>query len=303
MKIATTIGEVYSCVKTPAEAVRCYYGSGFKYLDYSFYSIHKRENSPYLLDSDSLWKAEVDAAGSAAEEGGLKFVQAHLPGYNPAQPVDHELAMRTIHRSIEACGMLKIPNAVIHTSYCDEHLYPADKAAYFEYNREFLLPLLETAEKYNVTICIENSSNGNMGKRYFPRTAEDMNELADFIDHPLLKCCWDTGHALMERHFDQYDDIVTLNDNLRAVHVHDNNTTYDLHLAPYCGYLEVDRLVQGLLDINYKGYFTFEADSFLGKRNGGGASALLPVEIRRDGLALLYKIGKFILESNNAFEE
>ena len=39
MKIATTIGEMYSFVRSPAEAVRAYEGTGFRYLDYSFYTV------------------------------------------------------------------------------------------------------------------------------------------------------------------------------------------------------------------------------------------------------------------------
>ena len=51
MKIATTIGEMYDYVPTPADAIKCYKDSGFKYLDYSFYYSQKG-NSPYLLDDD-----------------------------------------------------------------------------------------------------------------------------------------------------------------------------------------------------------------------------------------------------------
>ena len=36
MKIATTIGEMFPYVNSPAEAVRAYEGSGFHFLDYSF---------------------------------------------------------------------------------------------------------------------------------------------------------------------------------------------------------------------------------------------------------------------------
>ena len=35
-----TIGEMFDYVSTPAEAVRAYRGSGFKYLDYCFYYDH-----------------------------------------------------------------------------------------------------------------------------------------------------------------------------------------------------------------------------------------------------------------------
>jgi hypothetical protein len=58
-----------------------------------------------------------------------------------------------------------------------------------------------------------------------------------------------------------------------------------------------------LLDIGYKGSFTFETCSFLNCNYGSGPLRQLPLEIRKEGLALLYKIGKFALETYNAFEE
>ena len=39
MKIATTIGEMYPFTATPAEAIAAYEGTGFRYLDYSFYEV------------------------------------------------------------------------------------------------------------------------------------------------------------------------------------------------------------------------------------------------------------------------
>lgn len=302
MKIATTIEEMYSFAPTPAEAVRCYRGTGFKYLDYSFYHAHTG-SSPFTLDGDSAWKKEVTDAGIAAEEEGFSFVQAHAPGYNPAKPADHPVCMRAMLRSVDACGMLGIPCMVLHTSFGPSHIYPGDKESYFAYNREFLAPLLEKAEKYNVTLCIENTTKRNMGDYYFPRTTEDMNELAAFINHPLLKCCWDTGHAVLEGHYDQYEDFIQLKDTLRAVHIHDNNAIADRHLPPYCGKLDLGRVVEGLKAINYSGYFTFEATSFMNKGTGTGPAKNLPLEIRRDALSVLFRIGKFVLETYGAFEE
>lgn len=302
MKIATTIGEMYDYVSSPADAVRCYAGSGFKYLDYSFYYDHLG-NSPFLAADDRLWQKQIADAQRSAQECGFTFVQAHAPGYNPAGSGDHEACMRAMLRSIDACGMLNIPVVVMHTSFSKQHIYPADKAAYFEYNRNFLMPILRTAEKYGLTVCIENTSEKNVGCCYCPRTAAEMNDFVDFTDHPLLGCCWDTGHAVMEGKTDQYGDLCELGRNLKAVHIHDNNGLSDQHLIPYCGKLQFDRVVEALKDMDFKGYFTFEADAFMNNFNSTGAMKHLPLEIRKDALALLYKTGKFALESFGIFED
>ena len=301
MKIATTINEILDYVPTPADAVRAYKGSGFKYLDYSFYYDHKG-NSPFLLDDERHWQDQVKAAIDAADECGFTFVQAHAPGYNPLSSMDYESCMRAMIRSVEACHLLNIPVIVMHTSYGRQHLYPMDKAKYFEYNRGFVGRMLETAERYGVTVCIENTSSGNMGDFYFPRTPAEMNDFIEYMDHPLLGCCWDTGHAVMEGKSDQYDDLKELGGNLKAVHIHDNNMRSDQHLPPYCGKLQLDRFIEGLIAINYQGAFTFESDGFLNNFNGDGKLKTLPLEVRKSALKLLFEIGRFALESYGIFE-
>lgn len=304
MKLVTTIGEMFDYVPSPAEAVRSYRNSGFKYLDYCFYYDHKTP-SPFLLDDDRFWKQQVEETAAAANECGFKFVQAHAPGYNPMGicGAGHPACMRAMLRTFEACGQLQIPTVVMHTSFSPVHQYPMDQQPYFEYNRRFLEPILEIAAKYDFTVCIENTSAKNMGSCYFPRTAGEMNEFIAFMDHPNLGCCWDTGHAVMEGKDDQYADLIELGTNLKALHIHDNNGLSDQHLPPYCGKLQIDRIVEALKELDFAGYFTFEADAFLNYRNGSSTAADLPPELRRDALALLYKIGKAILEKHGIFEE
>ena len=298
MKIATTIGEMYPYSFSPADAVAAYEGTGFHYLDYSFYNVISSPNNPFMSDG---WKKTVEGAKNTAESLGFKFVQAHAPAC-AVRGKESEIGILATQRSIEACGMLGIPNAVLHTSYSRQHLYPADREAYFEYNRKFICELLPIAEKNNVTLCIENSSFGNMQGMYFFMTAAEMNEFIAYMDHPLIGACWDTGHALMEGKSDQYKDLLELGANLKAVHIHDNNGR-DSHLAPYCGKLQLDSIVRGLKDVSFKGYFTFEADNFLSRTNGSGVLSCLPLDIHIDGLAILYKIGKNALEKYDCFEE
>ena len=107
MKIATTIGELYSYKLTPADTIRNYQGTGFKYLDFSFYYAHAKENSPYMLEDDRAWKKEIEDSIIAAEECGFKFVQAHAPGYNPGfDNSNYDKCIRAMQRSVEACAML-----------------------------------------------------------------------------------------------------------------------------------------------------------------------------------------------------
>lgn len=299
MKIAISIGDMYAYCSSPAEAVRCYAETGFKYLDYNFYTAHLND-SPFLHDDDYAWRKQIDDTAKAAEECGFSFVQAHLPGYNPMGEFDHKRCMKAVLRTAEACGILKIPTMVIHSSYSLVHRYPMDQDAYFEYNKKFLLPILEIAENYGTILCIENTSSKNMGERYFPRTAAEMNEFVRYIDHPLLGCCWDTGHAVLEGKDDQYADLLELGKNLKAVHIHDNNGCTDQHLAPYCGRLQLGRIIEAFRDMNFQGFFTFETDRFFVNSKGNPP---LPRELRTDILTILFNLGKFALEHYGMYED
>ncbi|MBQ8401270.1 MAG: sugar phosphate isomerase/epimerase [Clostridia bacterium] len=298
MKIATTIGEAYAYTSSPAEAVRMYEGTGFRWLDYSFYNAN-RPGSVFLTED---WLKEVNDAGEAAAALGFAFVQAHSPNYNPYfDPNDtayHEAGMLATRRSIEACGRLGIPNIVVHTAYGPQCQYPDDKEKYFATNMPFITALYPEIEKWNVRVCIENSAEGNMGKNYFFMTAEDMNDFIDYAGHPLIGACWDTGHGNM-RGTDPYRELVTLGKNLCAIHFQDNSGNGDEHIAPFLGTLNVDAVMRGLIDAGYTGPLTFESDNFCARRKNRGDGILQypPKRVKKAALSMLHEIGAACLEA------
>ena len=104
-----------------------------------------------------------------------------------------------------------------------------------------------------------------------------------------------------------YEDIITLGDDLKGIHIHDNKLGMDEHLLPFQGNISLDELMHGLIDSGYKGYFTFELD-FMGKNSKRKVSdkdqKLLkaPFFIQEDFEKILYKTGKYILETYGCFE-
>lgn len=315
MRLATTIGDFKKYVdfkNSPAEAVRLFEGTGFKYLDYDFYNVIC-PNSPFLGEK---WMDQVKEAADAAAELGMKFVQAHSPNYNPLDPnFDHEAGMLATIRSIEACGYLGIENLVVHSGMSEAYLYPQDREGYFKANRAFHESLIPAMEKYNVNVLIENSAEENMQGKYFFMTGQEMADFLNEINHPLLHAVWDIGHANM-RGTNQYKDICDLGSHLRALHVQDNFGTYDEHFAPLMGTTDMDAVMQGLKAVGFNGYLTFESNNILAYAgNWPHARQETPdlpeprrlaspgLELRREAEALLYKIGKYILTQYDCFEE
>ena len=301
MKIATTIGEMYAHTGSYTEAIEAYKDTGFRYLDFSFYTMVLKENDPIMSDG---WKDTILECNETAQKLGLQFVQAHTPAFHWDKDVERGLA-GTI-RSIEACGMLGIRNAVIHSALFPEFKYPEDAADYFKANEPFFRALIPAMEENNVRILFENTTIKHCGDRsYFPILGKDLNAFVEFMAHPLFGAAWDVGHAHMDG-IDHYTEIMEMKDTLKAVHIHDNNGQWDQHTAPFLGTLDYDSLMRGLIESGYDGYFTLESDGFF-KRNRSqslsGPLACTPIEVKKAALSMLYTISKSILSAYNILEE
>lgn len=57
--------------------------------------------------------------------------------------------------------------------------------------------------------------------------------------------------------------IKTLGHHLQALHIHDNDRWHDSHQIPFSMDIDFYEIVKALKEIDYQGYFTLEADTFL----------------------------------------
>jgi len=304
MKLATTTADFWKYISSVEEQITKIHEAGFCYIDLNLY----RENTMDSLYMQDNWKDYVNGLKKHAESLGMEFVQAHAPDTNPiCKDEKWEMQLKTTLRSIEVCGLLGIPNIVVHSGWADG----VSKEEYFEQNRDYYRLLLPTAEENGVNVLIENSMHANMGEKYFFFTGAEMREFIDYVNHPRLRACWDTGHANAEG--DQYSHIMELGDYLCALHVQDNTGTSDMHIMPYCGTLNPDDLMHALIDSGYQGVFTFEADNTLHLAHGwpigrrefkkDNRAANPTIKIQEAAEKLLYEIGVHILSSYDCFEE
>ena len=284
MKLATTTGDFARYTTNQAEAVRYIREAGFLYLDYNFHLDYARGNG-FFGDNPA---AHLSNMKKAAEEAGVRFVQAHAPDC-ALRGERMEWGLLAPIRSIEACGMLGIRNMVIHSGFFPEFKYPQDAQEYFHANAPFMRALIPAMEKHEVSILFENTTFKHCRDGlYFPIHGQDLCDFVDFMDHPLFGAAWDVGHANMDG-LDHEQEIMTMGSILRAIHVHDNDGGRDQHLAPFIGCTDYDALMRGLLRSGYGGYFTFESDSFFkcGKRAGQGGPLSQPtLEIKRAAVSM-----------------
>ena len=303
MKIATTTCDLELLKEDHIEKVRILAEAGFRYIDFSFYNIDK-EKSPFMTEG---WQEYVKELKQTAEELGVKFVQAHSPVGNPFKDEGYDDLLASTIRSIEVCGMLGIEDIVVHSGWAEG----IGKEEFFARNREFYRQLFPAMERYHVSVLIENSAKANMGDFYYFLDGAEMREFLDYVDHPLLNACWDTGHANIEGH--QYEDIMALGERLKALHINDNLGYCDQHIAPFMGTLSVDEVVKALIDSGFKGYFTFEACDVV--KNGKhwlqmrhpfeGDERLYnpPIAVYKAMEKFIFEIGRAIMEAYGLYEE
>ena len=315
MKLVSSTGDFAHYVSTTADTVKAFKGSQFKYINL--------EQSPKELkiadDNGSGLQRLADELAQAAEYAGVKYVVSHAPCLH--KPVINALSdpndetyrenIKIIRRSIEMCHLLGIERIVIHA--CPDSSFTVEE--FYKYNKMFYNEFFDLMEKYNITVMTENWDNN---ATHFS-TGREIRDFLDYMNHPLLAACWDTAHGNIDakaRAIGQYQNIIDIGDKLKGMHISDNFGDCHHHSWPFAGKIKFDSIMQGLLDVNYDGYFTFEASYTLLHHNnpphGRGAwtyngetvTKLLdpPIELKKKAVELLYDTGKYILETYNCYE-
>lgn len=293
MKLATKTADFAAYVADPIEALTHIRRAGFRYADYSFGWDHKHRTGVY---SNDAWFDKV-----AALE--IPLVQAHSPMGKPLDDPDGSFLADTL-RCVEACGRWGIPNLVVHSGYLPD----LSREDTFLRNREFFLPLLEAAEPWGVNILVENFNKMYKDNVYWIDNATDLLEMIETVDHPLFHAVWDTGHANLQP-MPQQEELRLLGSHVKALHIQDNLGIKDQHLLPFHGTTDMDSVMEGLLDIGYEGYFTFEVsrffDSGIPRRTDATESRLPAPDLALQDAAehYLYQLGRSILERYGLFEE
>ena len=297
MKLATTTGDFSAYTNSQAKALAYIRQAGFRYADYGFSVDYRRRDGIYSERFDNY----VNEIQEATDALGIRLVQAHAPLGRPL--VDESLLTDTL-RCVDACGAWGIPNLVVHSGYV-RGLSPEET---FERNKAFFLPILNRAEKYGINILVENFNKMDVEGLYWIDNAPDLLRMVDYVNHPLFHAVWDVGHANMQE-MSQDEALRLLGKHIKALHIQDNMGDKDAHLVPFLGSLNLDAVMNGLRDIGYDGYFTFEVGGFFTPaeqrrpytRDARLASAPLALKLAFE--RYLYELGKCVLEAYDCFEE
>jgi sugar phosphate isomerase/epimerase len=257
MKIST---EIYSSARHIGEekAIELLAKAGFDCWDFSMFEMARIDWSTYQLKESNHPLAKpnyVDFAKKlkkVADDCGIECNQSHAPFPTRAVGLDN------IRRAIECTDIAGGKICVVHP----------DNNFTAEQNAEIFNELLPFAKEHNVKIATENmwnwKANAPRGCPAACSLAEDFKKHIDIIDDDFFVACLDIGHAEMRGSGSGAVNMIkTLGHRLQALHIHDNDQWRDRHGLPFSMNIDFNAVVKALKEIDYKGYFTLEADSFL----------------------------------------
>ena len=231
---------------------------GFPCIDISMFNM---QDFPFV----DGYKEIAYKIRAMADSKGVVFNQAHAPFCGDIVNYTKNLVPK-FPRSMEVCRILGVKCIVVHPLQVIPYYNHEEEM--FEKNMEFYSQLVPLAKEYGVKIGIENMWQRHLvTNRICDDVCEPPAELCRYFDTlnerfpGVFTVCLDIGHvALCGR--EPEDAIYTLGSRIGALHVHDVDYIDDLHTLPGVGKLKWDRICKALADIDYRGEFTLEANSF-----------------------------------------
>ena len=265
--------------RTHQEAAQLCRNAGFEYIDCH---INFTENQDYL-DTARRLRRMYDNAG-------VKVHQVHLPMFRFRPNADGiKLFEENAPRAMECADILGAGFAVAHV---DEYKIKSpdqwDLHRIAERTADYFSCVADCGEKYGIKPCIENlyeddpALPANCRSRFSAET-EDLLVLADLFDGK-VGICWDFGHGQVAFGENMPEELKKVSRLLATTHVHDNHSGKDLHLPPFFGKIDWEKVTAYLGDIRYNGPMSIEL-----------LRSSFPDGIVEDVLNCLYSSGKKLI--------
>lgn len=300
MKLSTTTGLYQQTrgeklLKDMNEVLRTLKDVGYEAIDMSFCG---QEKENYILRGDD-WQKKIDEVAETTAKLGLELYQSHMPFVKGCalavapdwkKPGYPEYFKECMRRASIANGMLGIKWAVYHPIYCPEQNY--ERKAALDANHAFYDEYIDLCIQNGTGVAYENmlpNLNGTHRVRYGTHY-EDLNDLIDSYQDPMVGACWDTGHANQMK-FDQARALRAVGSRLKVLHINDNfYGVRDEHLLPYMGTVDWQAVIDTLVEIGYEGTLNYETGKVTQKAAG---------EIQLELVRMTYRNGLYLMDMYN----
>ena len=222
------------------------------------YNLADTNTELYHLNEQDLI-AKIHAEKEAVKAAGITIFQVHGPWHWP--PTDdtegnRQERLKKMKRAVLITSLLDCKHLVIHPimPYGTEDLDSGEAESTWALNVSFFTALVEYAERYDVTICIENMPM----PAFSIATPEKVLELVKTINKDLCKVCLDTGHVAVFPELSVGNEVRRLGDHLKVMHIHDNMGDHDAHLYPSKGIIDWGDFIKAVNEIGYTGVLSLE---------------------------------------------
>ena len=260
--------------------------AGYDAIDLSLFSMAD-DNNEFCREG---YRARAIELGNYAKSRNIFFNQSHSPfmfNWKNPREVEERLIPRTI-QALEVSALAGCKITVVHPVHHEEYLGHEEER--FEQNMKFYRQLLPYAKEYDIKIAIENMFQRERKRRVIGAdTCSDPHEFVRYVDElndEHFVACLDLGHCGVVGK-EAYDAIRILgHDRLKALHVHDNDYTNDMHMLPGLGKMDWEEIMKALAEIRYDGEFTYEADRFF---------ISMPQAMMPDAVKLMVSMGRYLI--------
>lgn len=278
MEISTEIGSLYR-LGDFQKIFTTLKQAGFTAYDFS---MGWENDESKVIVSDNYLEQAKDIR-KLADKIGIKCNQSHAP-LTRERLGEYEYGERgeeLLKRAIEISGILGAKVCVVH----QQKLFNAKE------NAEFLKKFEPVAREYNVKIALENLWNwdgdNDQAKTVACSDHIDFKRHLDLLPKDVFVGCVDIGHAEMRGLNTSAVSIIdALGERLGAMHLHDNDKHYDVHLMPFTRNINFEEIINALKRNKYKGDITFETDKYISK---------FPLELIPSVLVQLVEIAKYFI--------
>lgn len=261
------------------ECIRLCSEAGFKTID-------------MLPDIAADGEAAVFEMQRAIEKYGVSIHQGHLP-MNRYTGIPQKEYQALKLKYVDAAAAVGARHIVLHA---DEFVPTAeyDAKAAFRYIYDDLAPVVERAKARGVGIAIENVFEDHYrcaipgGRTRYTSTVEELLEIIDSFHDPIVSCCWDFGHALVQYPDSALEMLKLVGSRITCTHVHDNHHGKDLHLPPFFGHVNWEETIKYLYQSGYEGSFSYEFSN---------SYCVLPNELLPRYLRLAYETAEWMLRA------
>ena len=242
--LKTSVWSSYFVDMSPEEMVKTFAAGGWQVSERS------DEHGAVLLERGNPVK-EGRAFRAYAADQGMSFPQGHLwlrsdiAGYDRLETVDQ------LKKWLDLYLAVGVKAAVLHPAGASRYLAGDDPQAIDEASIESLTSLAAHLKGTDMDICLENLYS-------HAASCQHLQRLIAAAGGKNLGICLDTGHLNLA-HRDQASFINQAGDQLKALHITDNQEKTDQHLLPYGpGTVDWITVVRSLQAIGYQGLFNYE---------------------------------------------